>query len=104
MGYPITLLESMLHQDKPAFDENYLIELNNGELVTLGDLTNFWIEGHRKIKSALAIIKETKNKVERKPETKSEVSSEQEVEAVCSPTVSKTKRTRRSNKNKTEKV
>lgn len=101
---PLSVLENVLHPKQINFDENYIIELNNGELVTLGDLTNFWIEGHQKIKKALDIIKESKKEVERKPETKSEVSSKQEVEAVCPPTVSAPKRTRRNNKNKTEKV
>ena len=66
MNLPLSVLENVLHP-KQKFDENYLIELNNGELVTLGDLMNFWIEGHKKIKSALDIIKETRKKVEREP-------------------------------------
>ncbi|MBQ1394335.1 MAG: hypothetical protein IIY81_12585 [Lachnospiraceae bacterium] len=63
MSLPLSVLENVLHPKQISFDENYLIELNNGELVTLGDLTNFWIEGHQKIKKALDIIKESKKEV-----------------------------------------
>ena len=101
---PLSVLENVLHPKQINFDENYIIELNNGELVTLGDLTNFWVEGHQKIKKALDIIKESKEEVEREPEKENKISSEQEMEVVCSSTVSAPKRTRRNNKNKTEKV
>lgn len=90
---PLSVLENVLHPKQIAFDESYLIELNNGELVTLGDLTNFWIEGHRKIKSALAIIKETKEKVEREPKEKTKLSSEQEMEVLPSSDECKSKGT-----------
>ena len=92
---PLSMLEQMLRQDKPTFDENYAVELTNGELVTLGDLMNFWIEGHQD-------IKETKNEREPKEETK--LSSEQEMENVCASTISAPKRTRRNNKVKAEKI
>lgn len=78
MGYPITLLENMLHQDKPIFDENYVIELPNKELVTLGALMTFWIEGHRKIQNALDIIKEEKAHGKNVKTTKSEEKLETE--------------------------
>ncbi len=77
---PLSVLENVLHPKQINFDENYIIELNNGELVTLGDLTNFWIEGHQKIKKALDIIKETKEKVECEPKEKAKLQSKQEVE------------------------
>lgn len=77
---PLSVLENVLHPKQISFDENYLIELNNGELVTLGDLTNFWIEGHQKIKKALDIIKESKKEVECKPKEKTKLQSKQEVE------------------------
>lgn len=77
---PLSVLENVLHPKQINFDENYIIELNNGELVTLGDLTNFWIEGHQKIKKALDIIKESKEKVECEPKEKTKLQSEQEVE------------------------
>lgn len=80
MNMPLSVLENVLHPKQINFDKNYIIELNNGELVTLGDLTNFWIEGHRKIKSALDIIKETKEKVECKSKEKTKLQSKQEVE------------------------
>lgn len=57
----------------------YSIELPNGEVVTLDDLTNFWIEGHKKIKKALEIIKESKE-VERESKEKAKLQSKQEVE------------------------
>lgn len=77
---PLSVLENVLHPKQINFDENYIIELNNGELVTLGDLTNFWIEGHQKIKKALEIIKESKEKVECKSKEKAKLQSEQEME------------------------
>lgn len=77
---PLSVLENVLHPKQINFDENYIIELNNGELVTLGDLTNFWIEGHQKIKKALDIIKESKEKVECESKEKTKLQSKQEVE------------------------
>lgn len=97
-------------KDSIKFDSNYSIELPsssielpNGEVVTLDDLTNFWIEGHRRIEKALEIIKESKE-VEQESEKESKISSKQEMEVVCTPTVDTTKRTRRNHKSKTEKV
>ena len=86
---PLSILEGMLNDRK--LDENYLIELNNGELVTLGDLTNFWIEGHQKIKKALDIIKESKEKVECKSIEKTKLQSKQEVERLQTPDECETK-------------
>ena len=83
MSLPLSILENVLHQ-KQNIDESYLVELNNGELVTLGALMNFWIEGHRKIQNALDIIKESRKKVEREPKEKTKLSSEQEMEGVPS--------------------
>lgn len=79
-GLPLSMLQEMLHPKQINFDETYLVELNNGELVTLGDLTNFWIEGHQKIKKALDIIKESKKEVECEPKEKAKLQSKQEVE------------------------
>lgn len=93
MNMPLSVLENVLHPKQINFDENYIIELDNGELVTLGDLANFWIEGHRKIKSALDIIKETKEKVERKPEKENKVSSKQEMERLQASNECETKGT-----------
>ena len=87
---PLSLLENVLHPKQINFDENYIIELNNGELVTLGDLTNFWIEGHQKIKKALEIIKESK-KVECEPKEKAKLQSKQEVERLQTPDECETK-------------
>lgn len=83
------------------------IELNNGELVTIKDLCDFWIEGHKKLFDATKIVKIAKELVkknERSTEEEGKVSSEQKVETVCTSSISKTKRTRRNNKVKTEKV
>ena len=81
---PLSVLQGMLHPQQATFDENYVVELDSGELVTLGDLTNFWIEGHQKIKKALDIIKESKEKVEREPKEKTKLSPEQEMERISS--------------------
>lgn len=64
------------------FDETYLVELPNKEVVTLGDLTNFWVKGHQKVKKALEIIKESKEKVECKSKEKAKLQSEQGVERI----------------------
>ena len=90
---PLSVLENVLHPKQINFDENYIIELNNGELVTLGDLTNFWIEGHQKIKKALDIIKETKEKVECEPKEKAKLQSKQEVERLQASDECETERT-----------
>ena len=81
---PLSLLENVLHPKQIAFDESYVVELNNGELVTLGDLMNFWIEGHQKIKSALDIIKENRKIDEREPKEETKLQSKQEVEKLSS--------------------
>ena len=83
MSLPLSMLQGLLHQ-KQNFDENYLIELNNGELVTLDALMTFWIEGHRKIQNALDIIQETRKKSEREPKEKTKLSPEQEMERISS--------------------
>lgn len=88
---PLSVLENVLHPKQINFDENYIIELNNGELVTLGDLTNFWIEGHQKIKKALDIIKESKEKVECEPKEKTKLQSKQKVERLQTPDECETK-------------
>ena len=129
MSLPITYLQSILHNDENELDKyrffseqlrtgEYLVELKTGELVTINQLTRFYetySKGYKFVpeEKAKAITKDLdelitkykeKEKVERKPKEESQVSSEQEVEVVCAPTVGKTKRSRRSNKNKTEKV
>lgn len=100
---PLSMLQGLLHP-KQDYDETYLVELPNKEVVTLGQLMTFWVEGHQKIKSALDIIRESKEKIEREPEKENKISSKQEMEIVCPPTVNPPKRVRRNNKNKTEKV
>ena len=72
-------LGQMQSAKEPTKLATYSIELPNGEVVTIGDLTNFWIEGHKKIKKALEIIKESKE-VERESKEKAKLQSKQEVE------------------------
>lgn len=60
------------------FDESYLVELNNGETITLGDLTNFWIKGHQRIQSALDIIKREKENHEKESKTSQLKSADEE--------------------------
>ena len=79
------------------FDENYIIQLNNGELVTLGDLTNFWVEGHLKIKNALDIIKESKREDECKSKEKTKLQSKQSMEKLSSSDECETARARPDN-------
>lgn len=99
MNMPLSVLENVLHPKQTTFDENYVIQLNNGELVTLGDLVNFWIEGHQKIKKALDIIKESK--VEREPKEKTKLSPEQKMERVPSSDECKPKGTGPNNSEET---
>lgn len=68
-------------------DETYLVELNNGEIVTLGQLMKFWVEGHNRIQSALDIIKREKEEYEKenktsqlKPANEKKAESKQRVE------------------------
>ena len=51
MGLPITVLENILHNETvkpgmPAIIDDYNIQLKTGEIVTIKDLIDFWIEGH----------------------------------------------------------
>ena len=61
---------------KGYFDNSYIIELSNGELVTIKELCDFWIEGHEKINKAKEIIKD----VERITKKEKELSTEQKME------------------------
>lgn len=126
MSLPISYLQSILHNDKSELDDyrffpeqlrtsKYLIELSNGEIVTINQLTKFYeaySKGYRFIPEERAneisndldnLIKENK-KVERKPKEESKVSSKQEVETVCAPTEHKPKRKGRNNKVKAPEV
>lgn len=116
MGLPISILESILHNvssksDMPAIIDDYLIQIDD-ESVTIKELVEFWKVGHEKLKSATAVLDEAiaiaekhlGGNSERSTEKESKVSSEQEMEVVCTSSISKPKRTRRNNKVKTEKV
>lgn len=87
MSLPLSYLQTILEQNTQksvaAVDDSYVIELSNGKLITIGELKEFY---------------------EQKSEEESKVQSEQEMEAVCTSSISKPKRTRRNNKVKTEKV
>lgn len=61
---------------KGYFDNSYIIELSNGELVTIKELCDFWIEGHEKINKAKEIIKD----VERITKKEKELPTEQKME------------------------
>lgn len=55
MGLPISILENILHNKAvkpgmPAIIDDYNIELKTGEIVTIKELIDFWIEGHKAIK------------------------------------------------------
>lgn len=78
-------------KELPDFNPmEYIIEYEKGKLITVQKLLDFFMEN--------------KDKVERKSEKENKVSSKQEMEVVCTPTVNPTKRVRRNNKSKTEKV
>lgn len=90
IGLPTSYLESILHnyQSKPGMPkitDDYIIELNNGELVTIKDLCDFWIEGHKKLDTATKIIsdaKEIMRKSERKSKEEKKLQTEQKVEGL----------------------
>ena len=89
---PLSMLQSLLHPEDYCSPEDY----HNPE-----DL--------KKIAKLEAVVKSLRSKleelaVERSSEKENKVSSKQEMEVVCSPIVNPTKRVRRNNKNKTEKV
>lgn len=70
MGLPISYLENVLHnyQSKPGLPkihDDCIIELNNGEIVTIKDLCDFWIEGHKKLDNATKAIESAKTIIEK---------------------------------------
>ena len=116
MRLPISYLENVLHNTVskpgiPAIIDDYIIQIGD-ELVTIKELIDFWKVGHEKLKSASTVLDEViaitekhfGGDSERSTEEEDKVSSEQKVETVCTSSISKTKRTRRNNKVKTEKV
>ena len=93
MGLPITVLENILHNGivKPANPVNPTmpstatdsIELKTGEIVTVEDLCDFWIEGHKKILETTKIINDAKELMsERIAEKEKELQAEQKVEGI----------------------
>lgn len=58
MGLPISILENILHNKAEA----EIIKLSNGDLVTIEDLKNFWIEGHKAAEEVSKIVEENKRK------------------------------------------
>ena len=64
MSLPISFLESVLHNttskpDMPAIIDDYNIE---GETVTIKELIDFWIEGHKAAEEVSKIVEENKRK------------------------------------------
>ena len=61
ISMPISYLENVLHNtaSKPAIVDNYNIE---GETVTIKELIDFWIEGHRAAEEVSKIVEENKRK------------------------------------------
>lgn len=67
MSLPISFLESVLHSTTnkpgmPAIIDDYNIELKTGEIVTIKDLIDFWIEGHKAAEEVSKIVEENKRK------------------------------------------
>lgn len=60
------------------------VQLSNGELVTIKDLCDFWIEGHKKILETTKIINDAKELIqsERIAEKEKELQAEQKVEGI----------------------
>lgn len=64
MGLPISILENILHNTTsksamPAIIDDYNIE---GETVTIKELIDFWIEGHKAAEEVSKIVEENKRK------------------------------------------
>lgn len=67
MGLPISILENILHNTTsksamPAIIDDYNIELKTGEIVTIKELIDFWIEGHKAAEEVSKIVEENKRK------------------------------------------
>lgn len=113
MGLPITVLENILHNGivKPANPVNPTmpststdsIELKTGEIVTVEDLCDFWIEGHKKILETTKIINDAKELMqsERKSKEEKELQAEQKVEGIQTQEECGTKGNRSHNKKET---
>lgn len=59
ISMPISYLENVLHNtvSKPAVIDDYNIE---GETVTIKELIDFWIEGHKAAEEVAKIVEENK--------------------------------------------
>ena len=109
MGLPISYLESMLGQPKPEEDDIIVFTVPGEDRPTFirpSELKDLYIETRMQLNKCKETIKSLEEivKRERKSEEEIKVQSEQEMEAVCTSSISKPKRTRRNNKVKTEKV
>lgn len=67
MSLPISILENILHNETikpgmPAIIDDYNIELKTGEIVTIIELIDFWIEGHKAAEEVSKIVEENKRK------------------------------------------
>lgn len=101
MSLPITMLESMLHNtaSKPGFPfvtDDYLIEVNPGNLVKLIDLVTFWNVNH-------VTIEVEDKKDDRSTKEEKKLQTEQKVEGVQTQAKRKTKRSGSNNKKEADK-
>ena len=106
---PISYLESMLGQPKSEEDDIIVFTVPGEDRPTFvrpSELKDLYIETRMQLNKCKETIKSLEEivKRERKSEEEIKVQSEQEMEAVCTSSISKPKRTRRNNKVKTEKV
>lgn len=109
MGLPTSYLESILHnyQSKPGsprIHDDYIIELENGELITIKDLCDFWIEGHKKLFDATKKVnnaQEIMQKHERKSKEEKKLQTEQKMEGLQTQEECKPERSGPDNKEET---
>jgi len=56
MSLPISYLENVLHNaSMPTIGDNYIIQIGD-EFVTIKELIDFWVKGHKKILETAKII------------------------------------------------
>ena len=97
--FGISQLEAAKKVEKSIgyFDNSYIIELSNGELVTIKELCDFWIEGHKKIDKTKEIIED----IERITKKEKELSTEQKMEGLQTQEECSTEGTRPNNSKET---
>ena len=80
--FGISQLEAAKKVEKSIgyFDNSYIIELSNGELITIKELCDFWIEGHKKIDKTKEIIEDIEKITKKEIRCKQQPADEKEVE------------------------